>query len=70
MVFLKVQGTILVPLFFLLYKNYLRNITADPSKPVLFADYTNTIIANPSPSRFKEDINNIIDNMTGSEVFS
>ena len=47
-------------MFFLLYINDLPNISADPSKPVLFADDTSIIIANPSPSKFKEDINNII----------
>jgi hypothetical protein len=36
----------------------------DPSKPILFADDTSIIITNPSPSKFKQDINNII----GSEV--
>jgi len=50
-------------LFFLLYINDLPNISADPSKPVLFADDTSIIIANPSPSKFKEDINNIIDDI-------
>jgi len=48
-------------LFFLIYINDLPNIIADPSKPVLFADDTSIIIANPIPSKFKEDINNIID---------
>ena len=57
------QGSILVPLFFLLYINDLMNITTAPSKPALFADYTSIIIANPSPSKFKEDINNITDNI-------
>jgi len=38
-------------------------IIADPSKLILFADDTSTIITNPSPSKFKEDINNIIDNI-------
>jgi len=32
-------------------------------KPVLFADDTSIINANPSPSKFKEDINNTIDNI-------
>jgi hypothetical protein len=59
------QDSILVPLFFLLYINDLPNIIADPSKQFLFADYTSIIIANPSPSKFREDIINIIDNMTG-----
>jgi len=47
-------------LFFLLYINDLPNIIADPSKWILFADDTSIIITNPSPSKYKEDINNII----------
>jgi len=39
------------------------NIVAEPSKPILFADDTSIIITNPSSSKFKEDINNIIDNI-------
>jgi len=62
------QGWILGPLFFLICINDLPNIIADPSKPILFADNTSIIITNPSPSKFKEDINNIIDNVNGSEV--
>ena len=37
---------------------------ADPSKPILFADNTSIIITNPSPSKFKENINIIIDNIS------
>ena len=55
------QGSILGPLFFLLSINDLPNIMADPLKPVLFPDDTSVIIANLIPSKFKEDINNIID---------
>jgi len=49
-------------LFFLLYINDLPNIIADSSKPVLFADDTSIITTNPSPSKFKGDVSNIIDN--------
>jgi hypothetical protein len=56
------QGSTLGALFFLLCINDLPNkIIADPSKPILFADDTSIVITNPRPSKFKEDINNIID---------
>ena len=57
------QGSVLGPLFYLLYVNELPNLIADLSKLVLFADDTSIIIANPSPSKFKEDMNNITDNI-------
>jgi hypothetical protein len=53
------QCSVLGPPFFLLYINNLPNIITDLSKLVLFADNTN-IIVNPSPSKFKEDINNLM----------
>ena len=49
--------------FLIIYINDLPNIIADPSKPILFADDTSIIITNHSPSQFKEDINNIIENI-------
>jgi len=48
---------------FLLSINDLPNTIADPSKMHLFADDTSIIITNPSPSKFKEDIYNITDNI-------
>jgi len=50
-------------LFFLIYINDLPNIIVDQTKLILFADDKSIIIANPSPSKYKEDINNIIDNI-------
>jgi hypothetical protein len=55
------EGSILGPLFFLISINDLLDIIAIPLKPILFADDTSITITNPSPSKFKEDINNIID---------
>ena len=57
------QGSILGPLFLLIYTNELPLIAAEPSKPILFADDTSITITNPRPSKFKEDINNIIYNI-------
>ena len=57
------QGSIFGPLFFLIYINDHLNIVAEPSKPILFADDTSIIITNPSLSKFKEYINNIIGNI-------
>jgi hypothetical protein len=51
------------PLFFLIYIYDLPTVTADQSKPVLFADDTSIIITNPSPSKCIENINNIIGNI-------
>ena len=57
------QGSTLGHLFFFIYIKDLPIIIADPSNPVLFADDTIIKITNRSPSKFKEDINNIIENI-------
>jgi len=57
------QGSIFGPSFFLININYLPNVIADPSKLILFADDISIIITNLSPSKFKEDIDNIIYNI-------
>jgi hypothetical protein len=41
----------------------LLNIIVAPLKMILFADDPSTINKNPSPSKFKEVINSIIDNI-------
>ena len=50
-------------MLFVIYTIDLPNIIADPSKTVLFADDTSIILANLSPSKCKEDINNITDDI-------
>ena len=50
-------------MLFLICINDLQYRIAEPSKQILFADDTSIIITNPSPSKFKEDINNMIDNV-------
>ena len=53
------QGSILGPLFFLLYINDLPNAISDLSTPILFAD-TSLIISNPDSLQFEKDINTVI----------
>jgi hypothetical protein len=56
-------------LFFLIYINHLPNIIADPTELILFADDTSIIITNPSPSKFKEVINNLnMSNILGLKI--
>ena len=58
------QGSIIGPFFLVIYINDLLNIIADPLKQIPFTDDTSIIIiTNPSPSKFKEDIYNIIVNI-------
>jgi hypothetical protein len=57
------QGSILGPLLFLIDLNNLPNIIINKSKPVLFADDASTIVTNPSPLDYKNNIINIFENI-------
>jgi len=54
------QGSILSPLFFLLYINDLPTVTAKSAKLVLYADITSFIITNPSPTEFANKLNKVL----------
>jgi len=58
------QGSILGPLFFLLYTNDLPNAISDLSTPILFADNTSLIISKPNSSQLEKDINTVIQTLS------
>jgi hypothetical protein len=51
------QGSILGPLFFLLYVNNLPNVTANNAKIVLYADDTCIIMPNPNLQELETNLN-------------
>jgi hypothetical protein len=53
------QGSVLRPLFFPLYINYLPKSVSDESNRVLFADNTSFIITNCNKAEFKHNIYDI-----------
>jgi hypothetical protein len=58
------QGSILGPLFFLLYFNDLPGIINNISKPTIFADDTNIIFTHSNYTDFKDEINIVIEKIS------
>ena len=54
------QGSVLGPLFFLIYINDFSSIISKIANPVLFADDTSIIISHTNPEEFKNNINTVL----------
>ena len=54
------QGSVLGPLFFLIYINDFSSIVSKIANPVLFADDTSIIITHINPEEFKNNINMVL----------
>jgi hypothetical protein len=57
------HGSVLGPLFLLLYINDLPKIITDLSQSVLFADDTSLFVSKPSPTEFVNDFNKVFVNI-------
>jgi len=57
------QGSVVGPLFFLLYVNDLLMVINNKSKTILFADNTSLIVTNPNPIDFKNDISTVLEHI-------
>jgi hypothetical protein len=53
------QGSIIGPLFFLIYVNDLHNIITNRAKIILYADDTSVIWTNPSPPELETNMNKL-----------
>jgi hypothetical protein len=51
------QGSIISPLFLLLYVNDLPRVIRDISQPLIFADDASILISKPSPTEFINNFN-------------
>jgi len=54
------QGSVLGPLFLLIYINDFSSIISKIANPVLFADDTSIIITHTNPEEFKTNINTVL----------
>jgi len=58
------QGSVMGPLLFLVYINYLSLSISKLANPILFADDMSIIISNTNPEEFKNNINSVMKEIT------